>query len=41
VLSRCLGRPYLGALTGFDRFLDFSIPSEITVSTANVFDGLH
>jgi hypothetical protein len=25
----------------FDEFLDFSIPSEITVSTTNTFDGLH
>jgi hypothetical protein len=36
---------YLGALerasTAFDRFIDLSIPSEITVSTTNTFDGLH
>jgi hypothetical protein len=36
---------YLGALRrvsmAFDEFLDFGIPSEITVSTTNTFDGLH
>jgi len=36
---------YLEALhrvsTAFDEFLDFGIPSEITVSTTNTFDGLH
>jgi hypothetical protein len=26
---------------GYDEFLDFSIPSKITASTANTFDGLH
>jgi hypothetical protein len=26
---------------GYDEFLDFSIPSEITAGTANTFDGLH
>lgn len=38
-------QPYLAALqrisTGFDEFLDFSIPSEITVGTTNTYDGLH
>jgi hypothetical protein len=36
---------YLEALQsisqGYDEFLDFSIPSEITAGTANTFDGLH
>lgn len=36
---------YLEALrrvsTAFDEFLDFSIPSEITISTTDTFDGLH
>jgi hypothetical protein len=36
---------YLEALhrvsAAFDEFLDFGIPSEITVSTRNTFDGLH
>ena len=27
--------------TVFDEFLDFGIPSDITVSTTNTFDGLH
>ncbi len=29
------------AASAFDTFVDFSIPSEITVSTTNTFDGLH
>jgi hypothetical protein len=36
---------YLGALrrtaSGFDEFLDFCLPSEITTSTRDTFDGLH
>ena len=29
------------AASAYDAFIDFSIPSEITVSTTNTFDGLH
>ncbi len=36
---------YLDALhrvsTAFDEFLDFGVPSDITVDTTNTFDGLH